>query len=136
MGIGGVTVEYTDSGGTQHTFRRYVATTGDAATFLSGDGTTIALTGATPTGSNVNAGQVARAFMKAYEFFAPDGSVIRSVSADFRTTGGPGVVEATATFNVSGFTPAGGNSGHGPFPIGFVAIRARATESHRPGWIR
>lgn len=136
MGIGGIRIDYTDGAGLQHSFSKYIATTFDAAVFLAGDGTTIALAAATPTGSNDNAGQAIRAWLKAYEFIAPTGSSIRALSADFRETGGPGVVEATATFNVSGFTPTGGSSSHGPYPTGFAAIKSRAVESRRPGWIR
>jgi hypothetical protein len=135
-GVGGIRVDYTDGNGLQHTFSKYIATTGDASTFLAGDGTTIDLATATPVGSNDNAGQAIRAFLKAYEWFAPTGSSIRNLSADFRATGGPGIVDATATFNWSGFTPEAGGAGYGPFPTGFVAYKARALESHRPGWLR
>jgi len=136
MGVGGIRVDYTDGGGLQHTFSKYIATTFDASVFLAGDGTTIVLNTATPVGSNNNAGQAIRAFLKCLEFVAPTGTVIRSLSADWRDTGGPGVVDATATFNWSGFTPGGGTAGYGPFPTGFAAFKARANDSHRPGWIR
>jgi len=136
MGIGGVRVDYTDGGGLQHTWQKYIATDGDAANFLAGDGTTIHLATATPTGSNSNAGQVARAFIKSYEFVASVGSNIRSISADFRVSGGPGTVEATASFNWDGFTPNGGSPNYGPYPTGFCASKARAEFSHRAGWIR
>lgn len=136
MGVGGIRVDYTDGGGLQHTFSKYIATTFDGSVFLAGDGTTITLTGATPTGSNNNAGQAIRAFCKALEFVAPTGSVIRSVSADWRDTGGPGVVDATATFNIGGFTPTGGGANYGPYPTGFMSFKARANDSHRPGWLR
>jgi len=53
--VGGFQIEYTDGGGLQHTFRKYVASVGDAASFLAGDGTTIALGAATPNGSSNNA---------------------------------------------------------------------------------
>lgn len=134
--IGGVQVEYTDGGGRQHTFRKYVASIGDAASFLAGDGTTIALTGATPNGSSNNAGNIILAFLKCLELVAPTGSIIRSLNADFRVDGPPGQVDATASFNWSGFTPAGGSNSYGPYPTGFCAIKSRVPASHRPGWLR
>lgn len=136
MGVGSFFINYTDGGGEEHTFKKYVTMSDLAGHWLAGDGTTIALSGATPTGAADNAGTMIKAWLKAYEFVAPSGSVIRGLGADFRETGGPGIVDESATFNVSGFTPAGGAPHYGPFPTGFIAARSRAVSSRRSAWFR
>lgn len=136
MGIGGFFITYSDGGGLHHKFSKYVSTSDESGHWLAGDGTTIALATATLPSSNDNAGTMIRAFLKAYEFVAPTGSQILSLNADWRDTGGPGVVDGSATFNWSGFTPNGGVPSYGPFPTGFAAFRSRAVTSRRAAWLR
>lgn len=136
MGVGSFFIQYTDGGGKRHQFKKYVTMSDLAAHWLAGDGTTIDLSTATLTGAADNAGTMIQAWLKAYEFVAPVGSFIEAVGADFRDTGGPGVVDDTATFNVAGFTPIGGIAGYGPFPTGFIASRSRAVSSHKAAWFR
>lgn len=136
MGIGGFFVEYQDGNGLKHKLAKYVSTTDESTHWLAGDGTTIDLAAATLPSTNDNAGGMIRAFCKAYEFIASTGSNLLSLSADWRNTGGPGVVDAAATFNWSGFSPAGATAGFGPYPTGFAACRTRASASRRAGWLR
>jgi len=136
-GIAGYFVKYVDGGrGTEHELKKYVGFVGDPGAYLAGSGTTIDLSSATPGSAIVNAGLLIRAHCKALERIAPTGSTILQVGADFRTTGGPGVVDATASYDIAGFTPNGGEGKHGPRPIGFVAFEGVASRTHKPGWLR
>ena len=136
MGIGLFYVSYHDGGGRSHLFKKYVTTTDAESHWLAEDGNTRNLATATPTGSADNAINCCQAFIKALEFIAPTGSSILGAGADWRESGGPGIVDSTATFTFSNFTPAGGAGLYGPFPTGFVAARSRAVESNRAAWLR
>lgn len=136
MPFGKIEINYSDPAQKPTTFKKYYDTVGDAGNFLASGGSTIVLTGVTPGTGCSNAGLLIRAFLKAFEFIAPTGTVINSITADWRNTGGPATVDASTFYTVSDFTPAGGASGYGPRNKGFMAFPGLVPATHKNGWLR
>jgi hypothetical protein len=136
MPFGKIQIDYSDPNQTPTTFKKYYDTVGDAGNFLASGGSDITLTGVTPGTGCSNAGLLIRAFLKALEIIAPTGTIIRSITADWRNTGGPATVDASTFYTASDFTPAGGTAGFGPKNKGFVAFAGLVPATHKTGWLR
>lgn len=136
VNVGGIFVTYNDGGGTTHELVKYVASVGDAASFLASPGSTIDLATITTGITCVNAGTLIAAFLKSLEFVAPTGSGITGCHADFRVDNGPGTVDASTSYLISNFTPAGGTANNGPKPIGFAATSGVSATTNRRTWLR